>query len=1178
MTLQRSDFVQLFLLLRARGYEFGIEEVLQSIELTQSKQDRIQDLKELGQYISPIACKSVDQQRRFLTDWAEVCIPYQKVETLLPDNLVARRQEAAERRLARIRLKARLKWIRAIGVAGALLAIITFAYLQPDPDADRVKEEIIDVPAPIEPISLPDLPQTEAPVLQEQVELPLPPSEATLYQRLSAEAYKNWAALQQLVPIGILLALLTWLMTRFAVAQTTRQANTSTWKRKRVRLEALRLDEIVEPLMTSSWHGKAIKQLRGYRLRKTEGLDVKRTVDRAIELNGYFEPVRTSVPEIIEYIALIERTSPRDHFTRYAEALVDVLRRADIQVATGYFTSSLERIWIPEITHSTISISELSTIRPNHRILIFSDGDALVSNETFEFHSWAQTLKDRDDLGVLTHAPPQDWSAVEWRLRAFGSNVFSADGLGLERLGASLSTGQMVQPHVLYGAPNLPDILADIPTHWTQSDRPPASKIRQLTTALKSYLGPDDFRWLCAMAIYPILSWELTTFLGSRLSGSWSGDKLGVERRLLNVCRLPWLRSGTMPAWLRWHLMSQLTKKERLKVRGQLACLIDAAQRSDNPEAPRIAIREVDEIAPLIDAEEIDAFIEPNVQGPLSDFSDYIFVNTLKGRRPRKLEILLPTTLRGLFVYLTSKGTAVAATLVAATTIGLWFAAAPGLRVALETIVHERRDEVLRYTNALHSAWVASAGEVSERQSYQDRDLRKVDWSDHGILAQLDVSGSDLTEAKLDGVNLMNAIAEQVNLTNATLVGANLEGINLSGALLVGADLSGANLQSANLIGVDVEGALFNGTNVSGIDLNRLLNLSAEQISGACTDFLSDGTLGSQVTLPQCPESETQAIPTPLQPPYVASLSEINVAYFLEWPLPFLFAKQTGLYDQALPGTTINWISFDTGVAMSAAMASGDVQISMSQGLPPFVVAVASGQEIQMIDVAVNYSDNDNCVVASELGINRNNAEQLAGKRIAVPLGTSAHYGFLRQMDFFGVSLDSVEIIDMAPAEGEAALAAGTVQMACGWGGALRRMKEVGNVLLTAAEKEEIGILVFDVTSAPASFIAEQSDLVRRFLAVTWAANEMWTRGENQQEMLAAIARESGMNEGDTAATLSSFRFPSIEEQLGAKWFGGGVQSFMRGLAGVFVEAGSMDSSLEDFDQTVNATLLRAIR
>ena len=98
------------------------------------------------------------------------------------------------------------------------------------------------------------------------------------------------------------------------------------------------------------------------------------------------------------------------------------------------------------------------------------------------------------------------------------------------------------------------------------------------------------------------------------------------------------------------------------------------------------------------------------------------------------------------------------------------------------------------------------------------------------------------------------------------------------------------------------------------------------------------------------------------------ALDELTVAYFLEWPMPFQFAKVTGMYEEAL-GIPINWVSFGSGVAMSDAMASGDVHISVSQGLPPFVVATSAGQGLELLDIAVSYADNDNCVVAEALEI-----------------------------------------------------------------------------------------------------------------------------------------------------------------------------------------------------------------
>lgn len=303
----------------------------------------------------------------------------------------------------------------------------------------------------------------------------------------------------------------------------------------------------------------------------------------------------------------------------------------------------------------------------------------------------------------------------------------------------------------------------------------------------------------------------------------------------------------------------------------------------------------------------------------------------------------------------------------------------------------------------------------------------------------------------------------------------------------------------------------------------------------------------------------------------------ITVAYFLEWPMPFQFAKVNGTYEEEL-GVSINWVSFDSGTAMSAAMASGDVQLAVSQGVPPFVVATSAGQDLQMLDVAVSYSENDNCVVSSGLEIDKDSAGELAGKKVAVPLGTAAHYGFLRQMSHFNVDLASLEIVDMAPADGAAAIAQGQVDMSCGWGGALRRMKEHGNVLLTGAEKEELGILVFDATTAPAGFVAENPDLVADFLRVTAEANAQWAAGDNTDEMLAVIAQDAGMDVDAAQETLAGFAFPTLEEQLSDAWLGGNAQGFMKGVAEVFVASGSIEGALDSYEGTVNAGPLAAAK
>ena len=81
---------------------------------------------------------------------------------------------------------------------------------------------------------------------------------------------------------------------------------------------------------------------------------------------------------------------------------------------------------------------------------------------------------------------------------------------------------------------------------------------------------------------------------------------------------------------------------------------------------------------------------------------------------------------------------------------------------------------------------------------------------------------------------------------------------------------------------------------------------------------------------------------------------EVNVAFFLEWASPNLIAKSEGLYDDAM-GLPVNWTNFDAGTQMTEAMLAGDIDISYSQGLAPFITAVNSNAPIKTIAIAMTY-------------------------------------------------------------------------------------------------------------------------------------------------------------------------------------------------------------------------------
>jgi uncharacterized protein YjbI with pentapeptide repeats len=80
----------------------------------------------------------------------------------------------------------------------------------------------------------------------------------------------------------------------------------------------------------------------------------------------------------------------------------------------------------------------------------------------------------------------------------------------------------------------------------------------------------------------------------------------------------------------------------------------------------------------------------------------------------------------------------------------------------------------------------------------------------------LDLHGTDLRRAALNGANLQGALLGDADLRGAWLRAANLQGANLGDADLRDALLGDADLRGAQLGGADLRGALFDGADLRG--------------------------------------------------------------------------------------------------------------------------------------------------------------------------------------------------------------------------------------------------------------------------------------------------------------------------------------------------------------------------
>merc|ERR1711964_390917 len=103
-----------------------------------------------------------------------------------------------------------------------------------------------------------------------------------------------------------------------------------------------------------------------------------------------------------------------------------------------------------------------------------------------------------------------------------------------------------------------------------------------------------------------------------------------------------------------------------------------------------------------------------------------------------------------------------------------------------------------------------------------------------------------------------------------------------------------------------------------------------------------------------------------------AAANEVRIAFFLEWATPNQEDKVKKTFDKAF-GVPVKWTNFATGGEMTEAMLSGDIDISYSQGLTPFVNAVNAKAPLKLVDIAVVYGMGGTTCVAAK-GIDKGNA------------------------------------------------------------------------------------------------------------------------------------------------------------------------------------------------------------
>lgn len=352
-----------------------------------------------------------------------------------------------------------------------------------------------------------------------------------------------------------------------------------------------RQDHLISPDVDLYTLAAAMRRRQEGDLRK---LDIRSTIRQTIREAGMPNLAFDTASRPSEYLILIEQPYQDSHQTRLFARIVEILAHEDVAIETYFFDTDMRICWNEDHTDG-IRWEQLRQRYRNRQLILFSKGHALIDPFEAKLEAWVPEAMEpwKDRALLFSPVPVADWGYQERLLR----QVFTILPVDIQ--------GQLRMTD-LPGSQDLPDydtlrqdLIALIPVAAESL----AAHDLETVEGLRSYLGPELFRWVAATLVYPWPVWEMTLAIGKALSKSTATDEAVSERpeerylltytHLLRIARIPWMHSGDVPTSLRLDLLQALDPEtERLARTTILEILGQIHLRNQAFVAKKLAIQE----------------------------------------------------------------------------------------------------------------------------------------------------------------------------------------------------------------------------------------------------------------------------------------------------------------------------------------------------------------------------------------------------------------------------------------------------------------------------------------------------------------------------------------------------------------------------------------------------------
>lgn len=246
-----------------------------------------------------------------------------------------------------------------------------------------------------------------------------------------------------------------------------------------------------------------------------------------------------------------------------------------------------------------------------------------------------------------------------------------------------------------------------------------------------------------------------------------------------------------------------------------------------------------------------------------------------------------------------------------------------------------------------------------------------------------------------------------------------------------------------------------------------------------------------------------------------------------------LVVKNQKLLEKALPEVDVKWVKFESGGDVNTAVVAGAVDLGLA-GSSPVTKGLSAPLNIPYKVVWIHDLIGDNEALVAKSGIN--SVQELAGKKVATPFGSTAHYSLLAALTAAGVKPSAVRTIDLQPQDALAAWKRGDIDAAYVWTPTLGELTKDGKVLVSSRQLAQQGKPTADLGVVTNAFAAKHPEVVTAWIKAQDRAVAQVRTAPDQAAK--SIGAELGLPADEAKRQLSELVLLSAKEQTGPEYLG----------------------------------------